>query len=716
MNAGHEFNYAVWTAGTTIDLCNVPWNSDYRDIVRFADTAALDNYLLTQAGPVTHIGGVQYAKFGQPVLISLPFNTVQTFNYLRASNPTQPVMGGDVPRVFYYFITDVAYVAPNTTEIRIQLDIWQTFGYGITFGNCYIERGHIGIANENAFDDYGREFLTIPEGLDMGGEYQIVDQWKEKVGSAKTSTEGVLDYSIMVVSTASLTAPFGTVDAPNLVSANGSTFENLPNGSEIYIFKDLPEFLRFTNYMADKPWITQGIISIAAIPPYERYNMILSETVISESSNVSVWEPLGEHPFQVNPVAMKTAWRETLPIPARYAHLDKFKVFPYTALEMTSYTGTPLMLKPESWANDDAVVVEMPHFAPPAPRLMFVPWRYNATGRAGVATGEIAEDFQDGLFNDGGEYLDMATGIMNFPTFSTTNNGYMSFMASNHNSVAFQHSSAEWAQQRALGGNALSYDNTNAQMELSKNLTGMQVSAGAQQTTLANETAGWQALKGAGNSIVGAASGVAQGGGVGAVLNGGMGLANSAADYAIGVNQRNQGQGISANLLDGSNKATVGTGAQINDSNRSYADYAARGDYQNQIAGIQAKVQDARLIQPTTSGQVGGDAFILAMYKWGYDVKVKMLQGAAINAIGEYWLRYGYQTNRFGKMPASFQVMTKFTYWKLRETYITGSACPETYKQAIRGIFEKGVTVWSNPADIGTIDIADNDALEGVSL
>jgi len=716
MNAGHEFNYALWTAGTEVTLCNVNWNSDYRDIVKFDSPAALDDYLLNQSGPFTRIENMSYAKVGHPIRISLPFNAAFRYNYLRAFNPVQPITGGDTPRAFYYFITGVEYAAANTTVVTIQLDIVQTFLYDVQFGNCYIERGHVGIANENAFNDYGREFLTIPEGLDIGGEYSIVQQWKEKVGSAKTMTGGVLDYSIMITSTVSLTAPPGTVDAPNLTSANGSTFENLPNGAETYIIKDLPAFKRFTNYFADKPWITQGIIGLTAIPPWERYNMNLTETVISESSDVSVWEPLGEMPFGVNPVAMATAWRDNLPIPARYAHLDKFKVHPYTTLEMTSYTGTPLSLKPESWANDDAVVIEMPHFAQPGPRLAFVPWRYNATGRAGVATGEIGDDFDEGLFNDGGEFLDMATYIMNFPNFSLTNNGYMSFMASNHNSIAFQHSSAEWGQQRAVGGANLAFDNTNQQLDLSKNLTGMQVSAGAQQTTLANETAGWQALKQGGKSLAQGAIGMAQGGGVGSAVGAGLGMANSAADYAIGLNQRNQSQGIMANSMTNQNTATTNTGARINDSNRSYADYAAKGDYQNAIAGIQAKVQDARLIQPTTSGQVGGDAFTLAMYKWGYDVKVKMLQGAAMNAIGEYWLRYGYQVNRFGRMPSSFMVCEKFTYWKLRETYITSSRCPETFKQALRGIFEKGVTVWKNPADIGNIDNADNTPLTGITL
>jgi hypothetical protein len=67
-------------------------------------------------------------------------------------------------------------------------------------------------------------------------------------------------------------------------------------------------------------------------------------------------------------------------------------------------------------------------------------------------------------------------------------------------------------------------------------------------------------------------------------------------------------------------------------------------------------------------------------------------------------------------MPNTYQVMDKFTYWKLKETYITSSTCPEGFKQTIRGIFEKGVTVWSDPSDIGNVDTAANNALTGVTL
>jgi len=696
---GLDFNYSVWTAKTELNLCKVPWNSDYRDVVRFPSVAALDNYLLNNAGAHVNVEGATYARFGKPIALSIPYNVAQEFNYIRANN-------GD-GRSYYYFITGVEYINPGTTHLYVQVDIFQTFIYGTTFGNCYIKQGHIGIANVNAFNDHGREFLTVPEGLDVGGEYMIVDQWKKNIATAK-DTPGVgspIGYSILVTTTVSLEGDPGTVKEPNLDSAKGSSFENLPNGAETYVFATLDHFKRFMENFSDKPWVTAGIISIMAIPPYDYYDIPTVPTDIGTDLNVlkiDVGSPKSRY------TTIKENWRDTLPIPARYARLDKLKTFPYTMLEMTSYTGTPLVLKPESWDYDHATVVEMPHFAQPSPRLLFIPYRYNASGPH-----DPENDFDDyGIFNDGGEFLDMATGIYNFPTFALVNNSYIAYMASNTHGISFAHTSAEWSQQRALAGNENQFNQAGSSINTSREVNRLGNNAAIQSTTLANETAGWQALQQGGNAVVG---GIAQGG-AGGAASAASGLANTAASYAIGANQRNQQLGIGLGLSQGVNAQQTGNATYMADTNKHYADMAAKGDYQNAIAANNAKIQDARLIQPTTAGQMGGDAFTLANYKWGYDVKVKMIQPSVMNAVGEYMLRYGYAVNRFGKMPETLQVMEKFTYWKLIETYITNAACPEQFKQALRGIFEKGVTVWSNPADIGTIDLADNAPLEGVVL
>ena len=709
---GHEFDYAVWTANTTVTLANVPWNSDYRDLVRFDNRAALDNYLDTAAGPIISTTGTTYAAMGRPIALDIPHSRANRFNYLRATNPAQPISGGDTGQAFYYFITDVQYVAPNTTRFMLQLDVWQTFGHDVSFGNCYIERGHIGIANEESFKDNGREYLTQPEGLDMGGEYQIVDQWRRDIASARNKVPGDIgSYSILVTSTVDLTAAPSDENGPRLVSARGSDMENLPNGATSYVFTTLAHFKQFLSAFADKPWVTQGIISIMAIPFTGTYDVGSTSTMVA---GVSILE-VDPGSLRVRKEVMKEDWRDNLPIPERYAGLHKLKTYPYCVLEMTSYTGTPLVLKPESWCDPDGTVIEVPHFAQPGPRIMFYPYRYNAATlqNSTPAMDPVTDD--SGVVNDGGEFLDMATGITNFPTFSLVNNGYMSFMASNHNAIAYQHSSADWAQQRALGGNQLSAEQATGAIGTSQDINQQGMSAARQSTNLANETGAFRAIQGMANSAIGGISGVANGQ-PGAAVGAIGGMANAAVGNAIDVNQRNQSLGISNTLAAGTNRAATDQMGYVRDTNKAYGDWAAKGDYQNVIAGINAKVQDAKLIQPTTAGQVGGDAFNLATNKWGYDIKVKMLQPASLNSIGEYWLRYGYSINRFGRMPENFMVMSKFTYWKLRETYISSSECPETFKQALRGIFEKGVTVWKNPTDIGNIDIADNTAIAGVTL
>ena len=697
---GLDFNYSLWTANTVATFCNVPWNSDYRDIVRFDNQAALDSYINNQTGPKLTINKLSYAKFGRPIRIDKPFNAVQKYNYIRVANPLQPIAGDEV-KSFYYFIVDVQYVNPNCTEIYIQLDVWQSFGYGVSFGNCYIEQGHIGIANENQFSGHGRDYLTTPEGLDIGNEYQILQNYSHSVASARRPYLGMPDYTILVASTISLDGDYGDVEHPKLTSAKGSEMENLPNGCELYEFNSLGHLRAFLDAMADKPWVTQGIISITAFPRSARYGLTTTDKNLGDAMSV---REINGGTLKTPKTPMKGNWRETISFGARYGKLQKFFTYPYMVLELTTYSGTPLILKPECWLDNDATIVEVPHFAPPNPRLAFYPFRYNASFSTG------SEEDEYGVWNDGGEFLDMQTAIMNFPSFSVVNNGYMQFLASNANSIAYQHQSADWSQQRALASNQTSYDQASAGINLSKDLAGQGMNAATQSTNLQNQVAGFRAIQSGINSVGQIGNGPT------GIIGAATGMVNAGIDYAITTGQNTAQLGINNNLTAGQNRATTDNAAYLRDTNKSLADWSANGDYQNQIAGINARVQDAKLTQPTTAGQVGGDAFNLAQYKWGVDLKVKVLQPAFIAAIGEYWLRYGYAINRFGRMPDSFMVMEKFTYWKLKETYITGASCPETFKQVIRGIFEKGVTVWKNPNDIGNIDIADNAPLAGVTL
>jgi hypothetical protein len=241
-------------------------------------------------------------------------------------------------------------------------------------------------------------------------------------------------------------------------------------------------------------------------------------------------------------------------------------------------------------------------------------------------------------------------------------------------------------------------------------MTGISTNADRAQTALANQNATNHVGL---NAITSIGTGLA---------NGGVGVAgglSSAAANAASTSLENANRNSSQALR--SSAANAGTGAQNNnsaylrDTNKSLADFSARGDYQNAIAGIQSKIQDAALTQPTTSGQVGGESINLIHGNVELSIRWKTIDAAAQSSIGEYWLRYGYAVEQFSKIDR-LMVMTKFTYWKLKETYIRTAPMPESYRQAIRGMFEKGVTLWADPDDIGVIDMADNKALDGVTL
>lgn len=720
---GLDFNYAAWTQETVITLTNVPWNNDYRDVVKFANVAALNSYINGKASTNTRIENASYAKTNMPVRLEIPFNKAMRYNYLRASNPVQPIPG-DIQRDYFYFITDVRYIAPNTTEVVIQIDVFQSFGYDITFGRCYVERGHIGIANQDNFADYGRKYLAVPEGLDIGNEYQVASQANKRImqapvwnGSNWIQTSDA--YSVMVVTTTKL-SDGGTVTDPKMESAEPTiTYGGLPSGAMVYYARDGFWLWLAMSMLASTPWLTQGIVGIYIIP---NIKSIYPDVVWPEfGSSEDAWGMIkaGDLKKFISPandaVNILDNWREDLSIknkiPSRYRHLKKFFTFPYMTIEVTAWNGSPLNLKPECWNSPHARFSRMLNLTPPAMRIAWAPRYYNSKNTDENGLLSNGEDF--------GEFLNATVTMDNFPSVPVVNNMAIGALASQAHGLAQQRANADWSQQKALGANQNSYDIANSGIAAQTNLMAQANSHSKSMTDMNNAFA-------MGNSIINAGAGVGggavqgmvagpAGAAIGAVGAAGAGLGNILST-GIGIHQANIGQSLGALNNMKNNQISTSQQGYVADTNKSLADWAAKGDYAATIGSIEAKVQDAALNQPSISGQFGGDYMNIANDNARLSVRWKMLSEGALARIGEYWLRYGYAVNWFTTPPANLQVMTKFTYWKMQETYITSGPMPEPFKQAIRGIFEKGVTVWKNPADIGNTDPATNTAIAGVTL
>jgi hypothetical protein len=710
-----EANYSVWTADSTITLCNVPWSGDYRDIVDFADETAKKSWFDNNANYGTRITNASYARLDQPVSLQVDFNIALNYNYVRVENPALPSAFSKVISTYYYFVTGVEFVNPGVTRIGVQLDVWMTFGSRVKFGTCYIERGHLGIANQNAFNNFGRDFLTIPEGMDVGNEYQTVHHVTKDV----MYTQGInhpIDTSmdIMVASTVDLEKDPGDGKDPELYSAPGDNIQGMPSGASYYFFNNVDDFRNFMFAYAKFPWMTQGIISITAVPEVSRYGQ--SKVPITAKVN---------HPITGAPIIFfkgnmgggqgtqhyfMTDWRNSdrilNNIPERYRSLKKFLTYPYMALELTAFSGSPIVMKPEAWNDPDAWVAEKAVYAAPNQRITWWPVKYNA-GRGST----IVDRSGGTIFDDNGEYMDLHTQVSNLPTFALVNNGYLAFMASNAHGIAQQYAGTGWSQTRALASNQVSYDQANNAIQTGASNALIGRNTAIYQNSQANEFAAASAvvdgMASVGQGIMGANPVSVAGG----VVSGGMGAART----IMGNANRSAVTGINNQAAAATQQNTQNSQSFMANTNKGLADWAANGDYQNAINSINAKVQDAQLIQPSVSGQQGGEAFNLIHGGIQISLRFKMLSYNAMQTIGDFWLRYGYAVHRFIEVP-KIRVMTKFTYWKMSETYLTGTGLPELYKNTIRGIFEKGVTVWSNPADIGATDIADNDPLPGIVI
>jgi len=722
-NFGLDFNYAVWTPGTSVSLVNVPWNNDYRDIVRFANKAALDSYIDDLEPSGVRIEQLSYIKPNQPVRINKPINTVVNYNYLRASNPLQPIPGNDVAKNYYYFINDVRYLSPNTTELVLQLDVWQTFGYDVTFGTAFVERGHIGIANTKQFDNYGRDYLTVPEGFDLGGEYRTIAKRSDDImGFRQEGGFFQIETDVVVVSTVDLLADPGTVDNPNLVSASGNFVEMGVSGASVYVWDNLEGFLSFLSAMAETPWVTQGIISAAMMPKITRYDPSFTYQPNGIPTELTYIPKPKKRNFFSN-------WRNsteiTNAIPARYRHLKKLFTYPYMGIQMTCFTGNTIPIKPESWNEPNALVMERVTYVPPGRRVDFTPRKYNSDGRkpenfGGLSDAIVASvpEWQESG-DDFGDYLDVSVGVTNFPTIPIVNNGQLGYLAANNSTINYQRQSADWSQQKSLRAAQTGYDQASSAMDTADAITATGVMADRNLTGNTNRTQVAQSIVSGAGSIVAGAAGGAMAGPVGAAAGAGMGALNAGTNLInAGIQTAANDEALAIRTLAANQNLSAEQWNRgfVRDTNKNLADWAARGDYANEIAGINARVQDAQMIQPSVSGQFGGETINLTNGSMEIALRWKLIDNATIKRIGDFWLRYGYAINMFiDNLPTDMMVMQKFTYWKMTQSYLLSSPMPEAMKQTIRGIFEKGVTVWRNPADIGTVDIADNQALGGIS-
>lgn len=697
----------TWPVGTEVTLMQVPWDANYRDIVIWDNVQQRNAYLDAQAlnGTGWRSRRFSYCRPNEPISVPVPYSAAYKYNYVVVQNPMQPVDGEEQPLKLCYFILSTDYVAPGTTQLTLQLDVIQTYQFGVCLGNMFVERGHMGVSNavfkdgvQNIQGQYLRKYLNVPEGLDIGDSYVMANHEWYPLTDAVTGDIG----KIIIISSADLAADPGTVDNPNLNVADGQEADGIPSGCNVYSM-DLSTFKSVLTSMKEKSWVAQCIQSVSTFPA-----RLLSAGVDVElfgSSGVTM-QFIGETdtlelPLKTYATTGNIYQQLSNGVPDGYHNLYKAYTYPYSVIELTAYNGNSVFVKPELVYGNTLALTVIGCAVAPFARIGVFPTNYGQAFEGGqpVNYNRYLWCGFDGSDHTGvipsGDFLDSCLWLADFPQFSIVNSNYITYLASTAHTRAYQYESAGWQNAKSNAASDLAYTQAMNQTALNEANRYDQGPIGAPQ--IANY---------AGQAMGAIESGLNRLTGQPAVSSNEVTLAG-AANYLA---QRQTG-----NLAF---NATQDLSRQVAGQNLDYAKYAARGDYANQIAAINATVQDAALQAPSTVGQMGGQGFMWKNGLVGFAVNYKTAGGAAMRTVCDFWARYGYKIQRFynfenAKMPA-LKVMNHFSYWKVSETYITCAKANEAEKDAIRGVLEKGVTVWGNPSEIGNIAPVENAPLYNI--
>lgn len=124
-------------------------------------------------------------------------------------------------------------------------------------------------------------------------------------------------------------------------------------------------------------------------------------------------------------------------------------------------------------------------------------------------------------------------------------------------------------------------------------------------------------------------------------------------------------------------------------------------------SAIDNSIKQAALNAPRTFGSwTNGDSAVtkpMAIF-----AHVVTENEAAIASAGDEMLRYGYTLDRQWNFDGNWNVGKYFTYWKLRDFWVSDLNVPDMYMDKLRFFLFGGVTIWSAPEYIGKKSIYEN--------
>ena len=754
----NDFDYGRFDyTQMTLQICSVPWDmgeahignrtiSGIGNVVYFGSKENRDAWFDAIPDSECYRFETKFKELHRDLLIDvpIPYDMCAKHNYLvveynKFANDASPVQfeGDDGLRKWFWFIREVEFLAPNTTRLHILDDAFQTWIYDVDVTGMVLERGHAPMFAmrtdkylENPLENNG---YLLTEDVNFGEASQVkhIDVLELNSG----------DMYACIATTADPTGTWtDTVPALASYTNNGQP--------SVYVFAvpvaNLNTFL--ANVTSQVPQFKQTVQGV-----FFASGDLLTLGSSFTFANVTCYGVSASR----KTFDLCTLNKSLFGYDSRYADIAKLYTSPYAHIEITDENGNVDTVKIEDTNGSidvsAAMSIAYPFITVDA-HLLGVGGSASATvtyKNVNSHTFDVSGQWYDTLrswnvptfavvLDPASEYdystrFDRAQRVVDYTTTQTNQNALADTVNANadlaeaaNSSITARSNNSAWT----ASGITEDYntEKKNKANIAAGDMATSTLQANEQQASIsAASNVATSLISGLGSTASGNAMGAVSG--FGGVVNGLIGsmatMESMAVSNAQTATQLNAMQTLN---LDNANLANAKT---HDDTDNQTQTATALTNMQNILidgtAANNAATQKANATRAASAAQSAIDndiaqaalrpPFMYGSFANGDGAANKPIalfahivtqSKSAISSAGDEMLRYGYHLDKQWNFDGNWNVGKYFTYWKLRDFWVSNLQVPDMYMDKMRFFLYGGVTVWRNPSDIGKRTVYDN--------
>lgn len=754
----NDFDYGRFDAPQMeLQICTVPWDMG---------EAHIGNRTISGIGNVVYFGSKEerdkwfdaipdsecyrfITKFKElhrslEIDVPIPYDMCAKHNYLvvryaKFANENSPIEyeGETGLREWFWFVREVEFLAPSTTRLHLLDDAFQTWIYDVNVSGMLLERGHAPMfavrANEYLSNPIENNEYLLTEDVNYGEASQV----KHIDAIALNSN----DMYACFATTANPQGTWGSKSGDNW-KVPASNYYNTGGVPSVYVFAVAAgSFGAFMdNITANYPQFKQTVQAV----------FFASSDLLTLGSTFTFADTTCYHVSssrkQVDFIDLDTS---QFGYDSRYVNIAKLYTSPYAHIEVADENGNVDVIKIEDTNGhiDASVALSIAYpFVTIDAHLVGIGGNgrraitfKNLTSQSFEAVGQWYETLRTWqvptfavILDPAKEYdysshFDRAQAVTDYSTAQSNANADADNITANAGLTASANSAVTARSNSSAQTESGLIQTNNSAMNLAGNMI---VGFSATSTIAANEQQGAiSALTQVGTAAIGAISNPNPVGAVASIGNGIIGAAGTLASTAIANGQTS----VQASYTQaGNNASTAGANALTADkTNNQTSANSDIADIQNNLttgsAANTSATMKANASRTASAAQSAIDngisqaalrsPFMYGSFSNGDSSTTKPMalfahvvtqSKSAISSAGDEFMRYGYTFDKQWEFDGNWNIGKYFTYWKLRDFWVSNLNVPDMYMDKLRFFLFGGVTVWRKPEYIGHVSVYDN--------